>query len=351
MVLTKDKLSEKAMGGTELMKHALVKHLGEEYLSDFQIFVSRIEESYDEDKIRIFWAHDLPNDPANRLLGKVQDNKGNEIDGWKNFHKLVFNSNWQMQQYIAFFKIPWSHCIVLQNAIEPIPFNEDKWKPETIDKKIKLIYTPTPHRGLIILASVFDKIAEDFDNVELDVYSSFKLYGWEERDKEFSQVFEHLENHPKVNYYGSVPNEEVRKALQEAHILAYPSIWQETSCLCLMEAMSAGLVCVHSNYGALPETAANWTHMYHMHEEPNQHASIFYGVLRATIEDIKSNPDFIKNRLLTQKSYADVFYAWNNRKIQWKVMLDNLKESIKDRSLPKAPHPFAAGDTFEYSTG
>lgn len=346
MTITKDNLSKNAMGGTELMKHALVEHLGKDYLKDFQIFVSRIEEEYDEDKIRIFWAHDLPGDPANKPLTKVEDKNGNEIDGWKNFHKIVFNSNWQMQAYINQFKIPWSHCIVLQNAIEPIPFNEEKWEPEAVKDKIKLIYTPTPHRGLVILSSVFERIAKDFDNVELDVYSSFKLYGWEERDKAFEQLFDQLKNQERVNYHGSVPNEQIREALQEAHILAYPSIWMETSCLCLMEAMSAGLVCVHSNYGALPETAANWTHMYHYHENPNQHASVFYGILRTAIEDAMEQPEFVRDRLRTQKSYADVFYGWANRKLQWKMLLDNLKANVEDRSLPEKE-----AEVFEYVAG
>ena len=53
-----------------------------------------------------------------------------------------------------------------------------------------------------------------------------------------------------------------------------------------MEAMSAGLVCVHSNLGALFETAANWTNMYHVHEESQEHAKLFHAALENAIQTV-----------------------------------------------------------------
>ena len=41
-----------------------------------------------------------------------------------------------------------------------------------------------------------------------------------------------------MTYHGFKPNDVVRKALSEAHIFAYPSIWVETSCISAIEAMS-----------------------------------------------------------------------------------------------------------------
>lgn len=323
MPIAKDDLSTNAKGGSELMKEALLAKLGESALEEFQIFVSRVQEELDETKIRIFWAHDLPNDPASEVL---------KDEGWKKFHKLVFVSNWQMQAYINHYRLPWSRCIVLQNAIEPIPYNSNKINGS---EKIKLIYTPTPHRGLEILLPVFDKLCEKYNNLELDVYSSFKLYGWEERDKQFEALFKYCEEHPKINYHGAVSNDEVRKALQESHIFAYPSIWPETSCRCLLEAMSAGNICVHSNYAALPETSANWTYMYHLHEDKNEHAKILYTILTSAIDDIKLNPAEVMNRLMTQKSYVDIFYCWENRALQWSALLNMLLASVTDRGFER----------------
>ena len=145
MPFASDSLSTKAMGGTELMKNQLVRRIDPKLLDEFQIFVSRAEEPFDSSKIRLFWAHDLPGDPASAHL---------KNGGWRNYHRLIFVSHWQMQQYIAFYGIPWSKCIVLQNAIDPIDVSERIYGGGTI----RLAYWSTPHRGLNILVPVFDRL-------------------------------------------------------------------------------------------------------------------------------------------------------------------------------------------------
>jgi glycosyltransferase involved in cell wall biosynthesis len=165
----------------------------------------------------------------------------------------------------------------------------------------------------------------------LDVYSSFKLYGWEERDKQYEQLFDRCKEHPKINYHGTVSNEELREALKAAHIFAYPSIWPETSCICLLEAMSAGLICVHPNFAALPETAANWTYMYQWHEDPSSHAGTFHMIMADAIRSI-DDPS-IKNKLEFQKSYTDGYYNWEGRKHQWSALIRSLLD--EPREFPK----------------
>jgi UDP-glucose:(glucosyl)LPS alpha-1,2-glucosyltransferase len=328
MPIAKDKYSGNAKGGTELMKFRLEEAISPELLDNFQIFVSRVHEDLSENHVRILWLQDLAGDPESDHL---------KNGGWNKFHRLVFSSHWQMRGYIERYNIPWSKCAVIRNGIVPIDFTEKKR-----DGKIKLIYTPTPHRGLNILYPVFDKLTQEMDDIELNVFSSFKLYGWDDRDKPFQDLFKSLENHPKINYHGTVPNDELRKHLAESHIFAYPSTWQETSCLCLMEAMSAGLFCVHSNFGALPETAANWTYMYQMQDDLNAHASMFYTVLKSAIEDIKTMDDQnYSAKIRTQKAYTDVFYNWELLKMQWESLLMSLKSA--PRELPKT-----SGQLFEY---
>lgn len=330
MPIALDKYSGNAKGGTELMKFRLQQAIEPELLDNFQIFVSRVHEELSEKHIRILWLQDLAGDPESEHL---------KNGGWSKFHRLVFSSHWQMRGYIERYNIPWSKCSVIRNGIVPIDFTEKKR-----DGKIKLVYTPTPHRGLNILYSVFEKLSKEMDDIELDVFSSFKLYGWDDRDKPFQDLFKKLEDHPKINYHGTVPNEELREHLAKAHIFAYPSIWQETSCLCLMEAMSAGLYCVHSNLGALPETSANWTYMYQMQDDLNDHASMFYVVLKNVIEDIKSMDDNSYNaKIRTQKAYTDVFYNWELLKMQWISLFESLKN--EPRGITKS-----SGPMFEYRT-
>lgn len=315
-------------GGTEMMMRELEKRLDPAISDQTQIIVSRLETELDPTKIRVLWCHDTDEDPANSHLNN---------EGWKRFHKIVFVSNHQMQTYIRRFGIPWSRCVVVQNAIEPI-----EWKPKTLDGGIRLVYTSTPHRGLNVLLAAFEELARRHDDVHLDVYSSFNLYGWKERDSEFEQLFQMCRDHPRIGYHGAIPNADLRKALQDAHVLAYPSTWVETSCLCLLEAMSADMVCVHSNLGALYETAANWTVMYPYSEDLNRHASTFLNALEIGVKAARARWTH-EGEASSQKNYVDLFYNWQNRGAQWNALLGSLLD--EDRSIPKT------GESFTYRVG
>jgi UDP-glucose:(glucosyl)LPS alpha-1,2-glucosyltransferase len=313
-----NELSVNAKGGTELMLESLHNNIPKDLLDHFQIIPSRVRD-VDDSKIKIYWLHDLPGDPESEHLRQ---------GGWNRFDKLVFVSNWQMQAYQKHYGLPWHKCVVLHNAIEPIPAVE---KPKD---KIKLIYHTTPHRGLNILVPVFDQLSKEFDNIELDVYSSFKIYGWEQRDEPYKELFDACKQHPKINYHGTVSNTDIRSALQQAHIYAYPNIWQETSCISMIEAMSAGLFCIHPNYAALYETASNWTWMYQWQENQRDHAKLFYELTRNAIQ--LYNHEDSQNTLGAQKAYIDAFYGWQNRRQQWIGLLTSmLKEHRRIDYEPK----------------
>jgi UDP-glucose:(glucosyl)LPS alpha-1,2-glucosyltransferase len=324
--LIRNDMTRNAKGGTEMMAERLSK-LPKKVLEPYQIIFSRVGE-LKEDKLRLLYLHDLPGDPGADAALKN--------NGWNKFHMLVFVSNWQMQAYINHYQIPYSKCLVMLNAVEPLEVHD---KPKDI---VRLAYWSTPHRGLNILLPVFDALAKKHDNIELDVYSSFDLYGWSDRDKEFESLFEFARTHPKVNYHGAIANKELRERLKQTHILAYPSTWPETSCLVLMESMSAGMLAVHSNFAALYETAGNWTQMYQYNEDPNQHASQLYFHLEHAIENFWTEP--FQTRLKVQKTYSDVFYNWDIRANQWEAFLssDILKES---RSFPQD-----SGEYFTFRT-
>ena len=320
-------LSKNANGGTEQMLKRIYNTLPRELLNEFQIIPSRVRD-LKQDKYRLYYCHDLPGDPeVNTALGEGE---------WYRFHRIVFVSNWQAQRFIDLYNIPWSRTVILPNAIEPLPTLHEGEKKDS--EQINLIYHTTPDRGLNILLPVFDKLSEKYDNIHLDVYSSFKLYGWEQRDEEFEDLFNFMKDHPKITSHGAVPSDEVRHALLKSHIFAYPSIWPETSCLCLMEAMSAGLNCVHPDYGALYETAANWTTMYHFHEDPQEHAKFFGMMLENAI--IHVNNENIQGRLASQRVYANAFYNWHTRAKQWEALMQSILASDETRDAEKPEKEF-----------
>ena len=308
--IERNELSQKAMGGTELMAMGLVNHIDPELYDKFQIICSRVRE-IDSSRIPVLWLHDLPNDPESHHLA---DPKSRD-----RFAKFVFVSNWQMNEYISAYNLPWDKCHVIKNAIDPIEF-----KSRDADK-IRLIYHSTPHRGLEILVPVFEHLQKRWgDQIELDVYSSFKLYGWEERDKPYEELFARMDSNPGINNHGTVDNAEIRTALQKADVFAYPNIWPETSCICAIEALAAGCLMIHPNYAALPETAAEWGISYQWNQKPNDHANLFASILNSLVESIADDKADVENMQLNQSNYYNNFYSWDRRAEQWADLLEQI---------------------------
>lgn len=316
MPIDVNEVNTKSRGGTELMVERL-NRLPAEILAPFQIIPSRVR-SLDDTKVRILWLHDLPGDPESEHL---------KNGGWAKFHKLVFVSYWQRDAYINHYKIPYNRCTVIRNCIDPI---QEISKPTD---QINIIYHTTPHRGLKLLVPTFLKLAEKYDNIHLDVYSSFKIYGWDERDKEYSDLFNQMEyKQDRIHNHGTVSIDQIRAVLaKKSHIFSYPSVWPETSCLSLIEAMSAKCIAVHPSYAALPETAAGWTLMYDMKDDHEEHQEIFYHNLEAAIMNV-GKIDFTLN---AQKSYVDTFYSWEYVKNEWTNLLRTLKDLPTEIEEPK----------------
>jgi UDP-glucose:(glucosyl)LPS alpha-1,2-glucosyltransferase len=271
-------LSRSAMGGTEQMRARLINGVDPSLLANVAIHISRVREIY-KDVPNVFWAHDLVEDPETKIL---------ENRGWERFVVFVFVTCWQRDAYITRFGIPHSKCIVIENAIEPVTSPVKK-----NDGQIRLIYHTTPHRGLGILYSVFDALTkhESLKNkLHLDVFSSFAVYGWGERDSRYKRLFDLLDKHPNITNHGAKPNAVVREYLSKAHYFTYPCIWKETSCIALIEAIEHGVVAVHPNLAALPETAGQNTIMYDYTDDTNEHANRFYQtMLSVLVNDLKAH--------------------------------------------------------------
>jgi glycosyltransferase involved in cell wall biosynthesis len=298
-----------ANGGTELIARKLEQHIPQELLDKFQIICGRVS-NLNENKIKLLWIHDTPHQIDNEHL---------KDDGWRKFHKMIFISHHQMEEYVREYSIPYSHCVIMKYALEPI---EPQEKPTD---KISLIYTSTPHRGLDILVNVFERLCEEYDNLELKVYSSYNIYAREEQQKHYEEtlLYQRLETHPKIENIGFVSNQELKKSLASSHIFPYPSTYRETFCLALLEAMSAGLLCVHPNYACLPETASNWTMMYDYHEDKAVHEQIFYEHLKKAINIV--NTKNVQRKLKYQSKYVNHFYNWETRTQEWIELLRSLE--------------------------
>jgi len=301
-------------GGTEILKEQLIAQLPEESLDGINLIGSICHPSLvKEDKINILWQHLSYDQPNVRLM---QDRKF--VDSIDYF---IYVSHWQYNKFREIYKIPEYKSFVIKNATHAFDTVE-KQK----DNKIKLLYTSTPWRGLAVLIKsieILNKTREDF---EVDIYSSTKIYGskFDENEKDkFEALFDKCKNTPNVNYLGYADNDSVRAAVQRAHIYAYPSIFEETSCLAVIEAMSAGCHVVTTNYGALPETCGEFATMIEFDSSGQNLIERYAETLNSVIDNYKNN--LYKDDLEMQIKYYNKNYSWETRIQEWKNFLNYVR--------------------------
>lgn len=302
-------------GGTEILKEQLIAQLPEESLDGINLIGSICHPSLvKEDKINILWQHLSYDQPNVRLM---QDRKF--VDSIDYF---IYVSHWQYNKFREIYKIPEYKSFVIKNATHAFDIVE-KQK----DNKIKLLYTSTPWRGLAVLIKsieILNKTREDF---EVDIYSSTKIYGskFDENEKDkFEALFDKCKNTPNVNYLGYADNDSVRAAVQKAHIYAYPSIFEETSCLAVIEAMSAGCHVVTTNYGALPETCGEFATMIEFDSSGQNLIERYAETLNSVIDNYKNN--LYKDDLEMQIKYYNKNYSWETRIQEWKNFLNYVRK-------------------------
>ena len=298
-------------GGSENQLRLLFKNVDDEYFKDVNLILNSTDPKLlEKNKINILWMqHYVNQKETENLKNKEYINKLNYI---------VFNSNWNFENFKIQYKIPENKSIVLKNAINKIDF-----KNKTKDK-ISLIYHTTPWRGLELLLKVFKKINKE--NVELNVCSSTIIYGKKFHDsyeKKFQKLFDDCKNTKNVNFHGYKSNSSILEMLKEVHIFSYPSIWTETSCIAAIEAMAAGCEVVTTNLGALKETCSPFAKFVNF--EKNLH-NLELNYLSSLIDSINNFwSEDNQQKLKKQREKINQIYSWETRKVEWIDFLKKIK--------------------------
>jgi glycosyltransferase involved in cell wall biosynthesis len=299
---------DKPMGGTELMYEELMKRLPQEYKDKFSIFT--YPTNTDDTKYSIYWNHLSYDQPSVQFLSEPSN-----VDKINNF---VFISHWQSEQFRKVYNVPGYKTQVIKNAC--LNVEQRKAGPR---EKVKICYTSTPWRGLDVLLHAW-KLTNTTD-CELHVFSSTKIYGKDfaiNNENYYQELYDKCEALEGVVYRGFVSNEELRKELSSFDILAYPCIFEETSCIAVIEALSAGLRVVTSNLGALPETTEGWARIYPYLANKKLHALHFADILEEEINKIKSGE--LDSHLELQKQVYAPRWGWDQRIKEWINYLDTL---------------------------
>jgi len=301
---------DKPMGGTELMYEELMRRLPQEYKDQISIFNYPVYADFN--KPTVYWnqlsydqkAVEFLKDPAN--VEKIK--------------RFVFVSHWQSEMFRKMYNIPGYKTQVIKNACIGV----EQRKPGKRDK-VRLCYISTPWRGLDVLLKAWKLL--DKENIELHVFSSTKIYGKDfaiSAAGEYEELFDECKNTPGIVYRGFSTNEDLRKELHTFDILAYPSTFEETSCIAVIEALSAGLRIVTSKLGALPETTEGWARMYTYLMDKDRHAEVFASVLEEEIKKITTGE--LDSELELQKQVYAPRWSWDERIKEWTDFLNTLSQ-------------------------
>ncbi|MBK3395987.1 MULTISPECIES: FkbM family methyltransferase [Methylobacterium] len=293
-------------GGTELMHEGLSRRLGPA-LQRIQLCLNGYDEGRIDGRPLVVWIHHAPDQPAVAWLrdpakvGRVA--------------RFVFVSEWQRAQFLAAFALPAERCLVLRNATE-VP---DRARAPGRRRPLKVAYTSTPYRGLSVLLEAWAQAAPE--GAELHVWSSHKLYGPGADDAPYAALYARAAALPNVHYHGLLPNAELRAALADIDILAYPNTFAETSCLAVIEAMAAGCRVICPSLGALPETTAGFARLYPFAADPAEHARTFAALLTEELADPwQGAPE----RAAAQQAQCRQAYDWRVRVPAWQALVDGL---------------------------
>ena len=285
-------------GGTELQFDYLEKYVDKKLLDQVQITTSVPEKiPLHPTKINILWqknSYDQPN-----LTPWFQDKSNHHKYDW-----YVFNSHWTFEKFRMLFDLPLEKCLVIKNGIDKI----QKAKPYEKNKPIKIIHQNTPWRGAMQLVKN--------PLITLDVYSSTEIYGkdfMEKNDDNYKELYEQAKQLPNVNYIGYKPNSYIKDNMHKYNMYAYPSIFEETSCISLLECMAGGLYCVTTNLGALFETGAEFP-MYIPYDNNHRRLAMKFASAIDASANILHEP-MIHKHIETQADYA--YYNWNKIGTSW----------------------------------
>ena len=231
---------------------------------------------------------------------------------------FIYVSSWQYNKFREQFQIPEYKSFVIKNATHSFEVSPKPVLNTVPQTRVKLLYTSTPWRGLAILVKAVEMLNRIRDDFEVDVYSSTKIYGsqFEENEKgKFDELFNKCKSTKNINYYGYANNKDIREKLLSTHIYAYPSIFEETSCLAVIEAMSAGCHVVTTNYGALPETCGEFATMIEFDSSGQNLVERYADTLNSVIDNYKNG--LYKEDLEMQTKYYNKYYSWETRIQEW----------------------------------
>jgi glycosyltransferase involved in cell wall biosynthesis len=225
-------------------------------------------------------------------------------------HMFLVQSEFHKNNLSESFNIPLEKFYIVNNAFTPIEYKEKQ------KDFIYMLYISQMDRGLDNLIRAFSFIKDK--NIKLLIHTC---------DCEscindlHSQTVEMIKNDNRVSVEGFTSKEQYIENLQKAQLYAYPCTFEETACIGVMEAMSAGVKIVTTDIGALPDTTGGFAKLIKgspnfiedVKKEEKRIVNAFKKEIKKSIKEIKKG----KFDPLPQIEYINNRFTKDNCKKQW----------------------------------
>ena len=239
----------------------------------------------------LFWMHNTPQQFGNDKIVFLKNKKFIE-----KIKYVIVLSEKHKEYTLDVMPLKEEQVYIIGNGVEPLTYSPHKFKDVG---QVKLVHTSTAERGLDILLESLKYVDED---IRVEVYNDF-----------YPDLQEEREYDSRVRFFGKTPKRTVLEAIESSHIHAYPSTYPETFCISQVEAMSAGLLCVTSDLGSLPDVSHNYTSLYPYTEDKEKHIKIFAEKLTQAIQRVKAG----QWDPTAQIEYVNSTYSWEAIKKKW----------------------------------
>ncbi|TAK10564.1 MAG: glycosyltransferase [Anaerolineae bacterium] len=201
-------------------------------------------------KARVLWVHDV--------------HVGDQLDfsRYSRFDRILCLTDWHKRYFASCYRYPEiaSKIVVMRNAIDLERFaGAEERDPH------RAIYSSSPDRGLQALLDCWPDIRAQVPDATLHVYYGFhnwKTFAQMAGDEVSLRTVAHLEHLASnmaglgVVFHDRVNQRELAREFMRSGVWAYPTWFDETSCITAMEATAAGCEIVATHKAGLGETVS-----------------------------------------------------------------------------------------------
>jgi glycosyltransferase involved in cell wall biosynthesis len=260
----------------------------------------------------VLWQHSATS--HSQMPGLTEDG---EKAAWNGF---VFVSDYQRKTFVERWGV---NGKVLRNAMSPMMIEKKREYKNFIERNEDpvLVYASAPGRGLDNILIAFPTIRKRLPGARLKIFSSQTMYQVDASIDGFGTYYELARNLVGVEYVGGVSQARLADELTRCDIWAYPTAFEETSCIVMMEAAAAGCLLLASDVGALEETGGAYARRVRL---PSSRAILCARYARALCDEVdrlRRDPEKAARFFESQSAWFRSTYNWANRAAEWEAWL------------------------------